>query len=264
MIKIICIGKIKEQYLKDLVSDYLKRLTKYHKVNLIELPDSNINNDDYIDVGDISAVVKYIQEQPDSKFVAIAADANMDDDIDVGDITAIVDLIIAEGHRSPISKRTINSTIPLMYDFYANTYVFTNSHTQQDVAVYLDYEGDITGFQCELIVPEGFTIPQDTLGNYMIKLNPNRVSNMNIKEILRLSDQRYQILCSSTNKALLTDNNGEIISVDFNTIIVNKILDEANGVKVLEIPSAELVNGRGGPHCLSMALIREDDSSTNP
>lgn len=173
----------------------------------------DVNNDDYIDVGDIFAVVKYIQEQPDSKFVAIAADANMDDDIDVGDITAIVDLIIAEGNRSPISKRTINSTIPLMYDFYANTYVFTNSHTQQDVAVYLDYEGDITGFQCELIVPEGFTIPQDTLGNYMIKLNPNRVSNMNIKEILRLSDQRYQILCSSTNKALLTDNNGEIMQI---------------------------------------------------
>ena len=100
-----------------------------------------------------------------------------------------------------------------MYDFYANTYVFTNSHTQQDVAVYLDYEGDITGFQCELIVPEGFIIPQDTLGNYMIKLNPNRVSNMNIQEIIRLSDQRYQILCSSTNKALLTDNNGEIMQI---------------------------------------------------
>lgn len=173
----------------------------------------DVNNDDYIDVGDISAVVKYIQEQPDPKFIAIAADANKDEDIDVGDITAIVDLIVAEGNRATISKRMINNTTPLMYDFYANTYVFTNSHTQQDVAVYLDYEGDITGFQCELIVPEGFIIPQDTLGNYMIKLNPTRVSNMNIQEIIRLSDQRYQILCSSTNKALLTDNNGEIMQI---------------------------------------------------
>ena len=42
MIKIICVGKLKEQYLIEGVSDYLKRLRKYHKIELIELPDSNI------------------------------------------------------------------------------------------------------------------------------------------------------------------------------------------------------------------------------
>ena len=45
MIKIICVGKIKEDYLKDGISDYLKRITKYHKINIIELPDSNIVNE---------------------------------------------------------------------------------------------------------------------------------------------------------------------------------------------------------------------------
>ena len=45
MIKIICIGKLKEKYLIEGINDYLKRLTKYHKINLIELPDSNINNE---------------------------------------------------------------------------------------------------------------------------------------------------------------------------------------------------------------------------
>ena len=42
MIKIICIGKIKEKYLTDGINDYLKRLTKYHKIELIELKDSDI------------------------------------------------------------------------------------------------------------------------------------------------------------------------------------------------------------------------------
>ena len=42
MIKIICIGKLKENYLKDGISDYLKRINKYHKTQIIELPDSNI------------------------------------------------------------------------------------------------------------------------------------------------------------------------------------------------------------------------------
>ncbi len=45
MIKIIVVGKLKEDYLKDAVNDYLKRLTKYHKIEIIELKDSNINEE---------------------------------------------------------------------------------------------------------------------------------------------------------------------------------------------------------------------------
>ena len=45
MIKIICIGKLKENYLKEGISDYLKRISKYHKIEIIELPDSNIDNE---------------------------------------------------------------------------------------------------------------------------------------------------------------------------------------------------------------------------
>jgi len=39
MIKIICLGKIKEQFYRDAIEEYLKRLTKYNKVEIIELPD---------------------------------------------------------------------------------------------------------------------------------------------------------------------------------------------------------------------------------
>ncbi len=39
MLKIICLGKLKEPYLIDLTNDYLKRISKYHKVELIELKD---------------------------------------------------------------------------------------------------------------------------------------------------------------------------------------------------------------------------------
>ncbi|MCI7241400.1 MAG: 23S rRNA (pseudouridine(1915)-N(3))-methyltransferase RlmH [Bacilli bacterium] len=45
MIKIICIGKLKEYYLKEGINDYLNRINKYHKLELIELPDSNILNE---------------------------------------------------------------------------------------------------------------------------------------------------------------------------------------------------------------------------
>ena len=43
MIKIICVGKLKEKYLTEGVKDYLTRLRKYHKIDLIELSDSNID-----------------------------------------------------------------------------------------------------------------------------------------------------------------------------------------------------------------------------
>ena len=40
MIEVICIGKIKEEYLKNLISDYEKRISKYLKIIIKELPDS--------------------------------------------------------------------------------------------------------------------------------------------------------------------------------------------------------------------------------
>ncbi len=41
MIKIVCSGKIKENYLSELIQDYLGRINKYHKIEVIELKDEN-------------------------------------------------------------------------------------------------------------------------------------------------------------------------------------------------------------------------------
>lgn len=45
MIKIICVGKIKEKYLTDLISDYKTRISKYQKIEIIELKDNNIDSE---------------------------------------------------------------------------------------------------------------------------------------------------------------------------------------------------------------------------
>lgn len=45
MIRILCVGKIKEKYLNDLINDYKSRIMKYHKIEIIELKDSNITNE---------------------------------------------------------------------------------------------------------------------------------------------------------------------------------------------------------------------------
>lgn len=45
MIKIITVGKIKENYLKGAINDYQKRINKYHKLEIIEIEDDNIINE---------------------------------------------------------------------------------------------------------------------------------------------------------------------------------------------------------------------------
>lgn len=43
-INIICVGKIKEIFFKDAISEYSKRLSKYCILNILELPDEKIPN----------------------------------------------------------------------------------------------------------------------------------------------------------------------------------------------------------------------------
>ena len=45
MIKIICIGKIKEAHFSSAIKEYLKRLSKYTKLDIIELPDYNYDKE---------------------------------------------------------------------------------------------------------------------------------------------------------------------------------------------------------------------------
>ena len=55
MIKIVCVGKIKEKYLKDAITEYQKRISKYTKLNIIEVKD--------YDYDDINKVLQEEKEQ---------------------------------------------------------------------------------------------------------------------------------------------------------------------------------------------------------
>ena len=67
MIKIIVVGKLKEDYLKKGVIDYYNRISKYHKISIIELPEERtiliegekilkLIKDDYVIALDINGV----------------------------------------------------------------------------------------------------------------------------------------------------------------------------------------------------------------
>lgn len=55
---------------------------------------------------------------------------------------------------------------------------------------------------------------------------------------------------------LLCVRPGVVVAYDRN-FVTNQTLKK-HGIKVIEIPSSELSRGRGGSHCMSMALVREE------
>lgn len=67
-INIVCIGKIKEKFFKDAIDEYSKRLSKYCKLNIIELPDEkipekiNINIENNIKTKECTNMINHIKK----------------------------------------------------------------------------------------------------------------------------------------------------------------------------------------------------------
>lgn len=62
MIKVICIGKIKEEYLRDAIKEYQKRLSKYTKLEIIELNDINNENTQIVLNKEKEEIIRYINK----------------------------------------------------------------------------------------------------------------------------------------------------------------------------------------------------------
>ena len=67
MIKIICVGKIKENYLTELINDYKTRISKYHKIEIIELKDNNIDTES-------EEIIKHINNKDYNIYMDIKGD----------------------------------------------------------------------------------------------------------------------------------------------------------------------------------------------
>ena len=96
MINIICIGKIKEKYLNELIEDYKSRISKYHKINIIEIPDNDIGKE-------TSSILKYIKNN--DFVISLAIEGKEYDSIELSKIIndtfnhySIIDFIIGESN----------------------------------------------------------------------------------------------------------------------------------------------------------------------
>ena len=78
MIKVICVGKIKEDYLKEEIEEYKKRISKYSKIEIIELIDESNGN---ILEKERDKILKYINDK--DYIITLEIDGNNVDSVEL-------------------------------------------------------------------------------------------------------------------------------------------------------------------------------------
>lgn len=76
-IKLLCIGKIKEKSLKELINEYSKRLSKYSKLEIIELDDEKIPQnsstsiEEQIKKNESNKIIEKLKKYPNSEVILL-------------------------------------------------------------------------------------------------------------------------------------------------------------------------------------------------
>ena len=79
-IKILCIGKIREKSLKDLCDEYSKRISKYAKLEIIELDDEKIPNnsseaiENQVKITESNKIIDRLNKYPNSHIILLTLD----------------------------------------------------------------------------------------------------------------------------------------------------------------------------------------------
>ena len=80
MIKIICVGKIKEKYFTDAINEYKKRISKYTKLDIIEVQDFDNPNKQIVLDKEKELILKNIN--PKDYIITLEIEGNMLDSIE--------------------------------------------------------------------------------------------------------------------------------------------------------------------------------------
>lgn len=149
------------------------------------------------------------------------------------DCTAI-DTIFYEGNKVQWEKMIVGKhndilqEIPIVYNYKKNEenatlgdcYVYLNSCTlkkekDQELAISMKNTEAITALQFELMLPDGFSVTQNTDGLYKADISTDRSSSTqhDTVEVKKMASNRYLILCSSTTNKTFVGNDGTVISL---------------------------------------------------
>ena len=176
------------------------------------------------------------------------------------DCTAI-DTIFFEGNKVQWEKiivgkhNDILQEVPIVYNYkkteedatLGDCYLYLNSCTLkkekgQELAISMKNSKAITALQFELMLPDGFSVTQNTDGLYKAEISTDRSSSTqhDILEVKKLASGRYLILCSSTTNKTFVGNDGTAISL---YIDVNENVTDSDYSLVLKNITLACKNG---------------------
>lgn len=158
----------------------------------------DVNDDDYIDVGDILDVVGYIREDSLGTFIVRAADINQDERIDVGDIRGIVNIICDFYGSTP---RSVSKSKKISEDrdfsIMCEGAFAKVADSERTLSVGIASSHGFVGFQTEIVLPEGLYIPNKLSGEPMIEISKEYRNRMNIVSVSRKKNGNCLVICTS-------------------------------------------------------------------
>ena len=221
---------------------YYSNTPKFKKIKLRVIGEDyrlgDPNNDRYIDIGDYTTIANYILGTIGDTFIEKAADVNCDGDINVGDLTAEANLILYGDGAAQTKPRYAANDEALIY---INDTTMTAGESV-DLSVKMKNDVPMTGFQFDVVMPEGLSIAMDEDGYYCIDLSTERTTtrNTNTFDSALQADGSVRVLAGSTKSKTFEGTDGEVCTITvkaaesisdgtYTIVLKNIIMSDATG-----------------------------------
>lgn len=188
--------------------DYLKTTLKISSYTL-----GDVNNDGKINVSDFSAMANYLMGNPGEVFIEKAGDLNADGIVNVADMTALANLILFGNIVKPESAMQIKSkkvSLPEVTAYVEKT----DAENEYQLTLALDNKGiKYSGFQFDMLLPEGVQVKKDAFNNNEVRLSDTRQAANALFMSNMIADHTFRVLGASATGDIYSGTTGDFIKL---------------------------------------------------
>lgn len=188
--------------------DYLKTTLKISSYTL-----GDVNNDGKINVSDFSAMANYLMGNPGEVFIEKAGDLNADGIVNVADMTALANLILFGNIMKPESAMQIKSKKVSLPEVTAHVEK-TEAENEYQLTLALDNKGmKYSGFQFDMLLPEGVQVKKDAFNNNEVRLSDTRQAANALFMSNMIADHTFRVLGASATGDIYSGTTGDFIKL---------------------------------------------------
>lgn len=188
--------------------DYLKTTLKISSYTL-----GDVNNDGKINVSDFSAMANYLMGNPGEVFIEKAGDLNADGIVNVADMTALANLILFGNIVKPESAMQIRSKKVSLPEVTAHVEK-TDAENEYQLTLALDNKGmKYSGFQFDMLLPEGVQVKKDAFNNNEVRLSDSRQAANALFMSNMIADHTFRVLGASATGNIYSGTTGDFIKL---------------------------------------------------